>query len=156
MNLSDVLVPESIEVGVKASNKKQLLQRCSRRLASLIDREEREIYNLLQEREKLGATAMEGGVAIPHAHIDNLESPMLCFTVLANSVDFGALEECKVDLVAVLLAPCANDTQHLKVLSHISRMLRDENVRRCLRGADSADAVYAILTGWDVSTEVAA
>ena len=146
MKLHEVLVPQGVEVAVKASSKKQLLQHSARRLASLTAYDEREINQQLQAREKLGSTAVGGGVAIPHARLESLDAPMLYVAVMDAPIDFEAIDDQPVDLVAVLLAPLDSSSEHLKTLSRISRLLRDEHLCSRLRGAASADAAFAILT----------
>ena len=49
-------------------------------------------------------------------------------------------------LVFLLLAPEAAGADHLKALARVSRLLRDRTVCEKLRGANSADAIYALLT----------
>jgi PTS system nitrogen regulatory IIA component len=45
-----------------------------------------------------------------------------------------------------LLAPETAGADHLKALARISRLLRDRSICEKLRGADQADAIYALLT----------
>jgi PTS system nitrogen regulatory IIA component len=68
------------------------------------------------------------------------------FARLETPIDFEAIDEQPVDLICVLLAPESAGADHLKALARISRLLRDRNVCEKLRGSDSADALYAILT----------
>jgi PTS system nitrogen regulatory IIA component len=51
-----------------------------------------------------------------------------------------------VDLVFVLLAPEGAGADHLKALARIARILREPVMADKLRGAENADAIYAILT----------
>jgi PTS system nitrogen regulatory IIA component len=47
----------------------------------------------------------------------------------------------------MLLAPENAGADHLKALDRVSRLLRDKAICESLRGASSAEAIYAILTG---------
>jgi nitrogen PTS system EIIA component len=49
--------------------------------------------------------------------------------------------------VFLLLAPTDAGAEHLKALARVSRLLRDKAMCEKLRGANSADALYALLTG---------
>ncbi len=51
-----------------------------------------------------------------------------------------------MDLVFLLLAPAGAGADHLKALARVSRLLRDRAVCEKLRGSDSAEALYALLT----------
>ena len=78
-----------------------------------------------------------------------LERLSVAFARLNDPVDFDAADDEPVDLIAALLMP--NDetqqSEYLKVLSKISRRLKDENLREKIRGADSGSAIFALLTG---------
>jgi len=45
------------------------------------------------------------------------------------------------------LAPADAGAEHLKALALVSRLLRDRAMCEKLRGANNADALYALLTG---------
>ena len=61
-------------------------------------------------------------------------------------VDFDAIDDQPVDLIFLLLAPESAGADHLKALARVSRLLRDRSICEKLRGADKADALYALLT----------
>jgi PTS system nitrogen regulatory IIA component len=62
------------------------------------------------------------------------------------SHDFGASDALPVDLVFLLLYSDVDDTTHLRSLACVVRRLRDREVAARLRKADSAEAIYAVLT----------
>ncbi len=68
------------------------------------------------------------------------------FARLAAPVEFDAVDNEPVDLVFLLLAPEHAGADHLKALARISRLLRDHDVVAKLRGTDTAEGLYAILT----------
>jgi PTS system nitrogen regulatory IIA component len=47
----------------------------------------------------------------------------------------------------MLLSPVNAGADHLKALARVSRRLRDRGFTAKLRGAGSADAIYALLAG---------
>ena len=68
------------------------------------------------------------------------------FARLEQPVDFQSIDERPVDLIFLLLAPETAGADHLKALARVSRVLRDSKICTKLRGTDTADALYAILT----------
>jgi len=104
------------------------------------------VYAALLERERLGATSVGNGVAIPHARLPNLESVSGVFVRLAQPIDYDAADEQPVDLIFLLLAPEAANAEHLRALAKISRLFRKADFRDSLRGADGADALHLMLT----------
>jgi PTS system nitrogen regulatory IIA component len=103
----------------------------------------------LVERERLGPTGFGGGTAIPHCKVEGLDSPVGVFARLAKPIDYDAVDDEAVDLVFALFSPVNNGAAHLKALAEISRMFRDEASRSQLRGAKDADALYALLAGFE-------
>ena len=73
MELTNLLTPESIAENLKATSKKQALQEISRRVAEITDENERDIFNVIIEREKLGTTGVGDGIAIPHGKLESLQ-----------------------------------------------------------------------------------
>ncbi len=107
---------------------------------------EREIFEILLSREKLGSTGVGSGIAIPHGKIKDLDRLRGYFARLDRPVEFDAVDERPVDLIFLLLAPEEAGADHLKALARVSRLMRDENVCKKLRGSDTSEALYALLT----------
>ncbi len=146
MMINDLLVPEAVVADLKATSKKQALQELARRAADISGVHERTIFDVLMERERLGTTGVGNGIAIPHGKLANLDRLYGLFARLATPIDFQAIDERPVDLIFVLLAPESAGADHLKALAKVSRLLRDKVTCDKLRGTESADALYAILT----------
>ena len=146
MEVTDLIRPHAVVPNLRVTSKKQALQELSRRAADLIDLPERRIFDVLVERERLGTTGVGNGIAIPHGKLSELTDLQAMFARLETPIDFEAIDEQPVDLICVLLAPESAGADHLKALARISRLLRDRHVCEKLRGSDSADAIYAILT----------
>lgn len=143
--ISDLLLPRGVVPQLRVGTKKQALQEIARRAAALTGAPERRIYEVLAERERLGSTGIGRGVAIPHGKLAELSRLYGLFVRLERPIEFAAVDDQKVDLLFVLLAP-AEGREHLRGLARISRLLRDSAICQKLRGTDNADALYALLT----------
>ncbi|MHA6718509.1 PTS sugar transporter subunit IIA [Sphingomonas sp. RS6] len=146
-DLSELLVPEAVLAGVAAGNKKALFQQLGLAAAQVYGLDARDVTERLSARERLGSTGFGGGIAIPHARIDQLPCVQGLFLRLAQPIDFGAIDDSPVDLAFMLLSPSGGSAEHLKALASISRLLRDRAFAEKLRGAGSPDALYALLMG---------
>jgi PTS system nitrogen regulatory IIA component len=105
-----------------------------------------EIHAALLKRERAGSTGVGDGVALPHARLAGLERPSAVFMRLEKPLDFQAVDDQPVDLVLALLVPAESPGgEHLQALARISRLLRHADLRRQLRQAQTADAIYALL-----------
>jgi PTS system nitrogen regulatory IIA component len=146
MLITDIVAPNAIVPALKVNNKKQVIQELAARAAELTGESERAILEVLQQRERLGSTAVGNGIAIPHGKLSKLGRLFGLFARLERGVDFEAMDNEKVDLVFLLLAPESAGADHLKALARIARLLRDPEVARKLRESRDADSIYAVLT----------
>lgn len=145
MEISDLVSLEAIVPHLKASSKKQALQELAEHAAKIVGQQERAIFDVLLERERLGTTGVGQGVAIPHGRLPDLDRLYGFFARLDTPIDFEAIDEQPVDLIFLLLAPESAGADHLKALAKVSRLLRNKPVCDKIRGTDSADAIYALL-----------
>jgi PTS system nitrogen regulatory IIA component len=155
MLLSDFISPDSVVASLKAKSKKQLVQDLSARAARLTGLPEREIFDVLLQRERLGSTGLGHGIAIPHAKVHGLKRIVGLFARLTEPIDFEAVDGQKVDIVFLLLAPEGAGADHLKALARISRLLREGSAVDKLRACKDAAALYAVLTGDEASSHAA-
>ncbi len=145
MELTELITPDSVVANLKATSKKQALQEMSRLVAELIGQNERDIFEVLVEREKLGTTGVGDGVAIPHGKLERIEKLHGFFARLDRPVDFESVDDRPVDLIFLLLAPESAGADHLKALASVSRFLRDKDNCEKLRGSKKPEALYALL-----------
>jgi nitrogen PTS system EIIA component len=146
MEMHDLLTPDRIIPGLRVTSKKQALQELARIAAETVGLHEKAVFEVLLERERLGSTGVGYGVAIPHGKLPGLRRLYGFFARLISPIDFEAVDDQPVDLVFLLLAPETAGADHLKALARISRLLRDRETCEKLRGSDSGDALYALLT----------
>lgn len=147
MALNDILALSAIFPSLRVGSKKQALQELSAHAAQLLNRDEREIFETLNQRERLGSTGVGSGIAIPHGKLAKMDKLFGMFARLEKPIDFEALDGEPVDLIFLLLAPEAAGADHLKALARVARLLRDPEVAKKLRNSRDAAAILAILTG---------
>ena len=146
MEIADLITPRGVLAQLRVTSKKQALQDLAKRAAILTGLPERQIYDVLLERERLGTTGIGHGVGIPHGRIAGLGRLHGVFARLERAIPFEAIDDEPVDLLFLLLAPENIGGDYLKALARVSRLLRDRAVCDKLRGTDNADALYALLT----------
>ncbi|MFC4351051.1 PTS IIA-like nitrogen regulatory protein PtsN [Fodinicurvata halophila] len=146
MDIADMLSPEGVLPALRVTSKKQALQELAKRAADVTGQPERAIFEVLVERERLGTTGVGYGIAIPHGKLAELDRLHCLFARLETPVEFDSIDEQPVDLICVLLAPEKAGADHLKALARVSRLLRDRTICDKLRGTESRDGLYAILT----------
>ena len=155
MHLGDLISPEAVLRSLKPKSKKQLLEELSARSARISGLPEREIFDVLWQREQLGSTGLGQGVAIPHGKLGGLKQIVGLFAQLSEPVEFDAVDGEPVDIVFLLLAPEGAGADHLKALARISRLLRERGSVEKLRASKDAAALYAVLTQDEASSHAA-
>ena len=148
-DLSDLLIPGAVLSGTAAGSKKKLFALLGEAAATAYGLDAAAVADRLAAREKLGSTGFGGGIAIPHGKIEAVTGVRGLFIRLEKPLDFASVDETPVDLVFALLSPPEAGADHLKALARVSRRLRDRAFTAKLRGAGSADALYALLAGTD-------
>lgn len=146
MDLGDILTRDGIVLALEGRTKKAVLQELSVRAAALTGAAERDVFEALLQRERLGSTGLGRGIAIPHVKLRSLERIHCLFARLDQPIDFEALDGEPVDLIFLLLAPEHASGDHLKALARISRLLREPRSLERLRSARDKAALYAALT----------
>jgi nitrogen PTS system EIIA component len=141
----EFLTPEAVAPGLRASGKKQVLQEVSAQAARLVGIDEREVFETLLHRERLGSTGIGDGIAIPHGKIPRLGRLFGLVARLDKPVDFEALDGQPVEIVFLLLAPEGAGADHLKALARVARVLREPGILDRIRAARDASAIYAVL-----------
>jgi nitrogen PTS system EIIA component len=92
MALTDLVVPQAVVPSLRVNSKKQALQELAIRAAAISGRGEREVLEVLMQRERLGSTGIGSGIAIPHGKLARLERLFGVFARLERPIDFDALD----------------------------------------------------------------
>jgi nitrogen PTS system EIIA component len=150
MRISEFLKLESIDASLTVSTKteaiKSLAQRCGQLIPHIhTDR----IVAVFEEREKLGSTGMEKGVAIPHGRMSELPFLVASFGRSQSGISFDSRDGLPAHFFFALLAPENSAGLHLKALSKISRLFRSDAFRESLMGAPDAKAIYELICAED-------
>lgn len=150
-DLATLLLPDNVWVDVKVNCKREALSFLAEKGAEASGLAAQDVLQVLQEREKLGSTGVGEGFAIPHGKLTGLDRMVSVLVHFSSGVDFDAVDEKPVDLMFMLLAPEDASAIHLKMLSKVARLMRSSDVREAMRGAETAEALYAIATATDKS-----
>jgi PTS system nitrogen regulatory IIA component len=145
-DISDLVSPDLVAADVSAATKKALFLQLGALAAAGLGLDARIVAEGLTQREKLGSTGFGQGVAMPHARVDGLDRIAVLVVRLASPLDFGAVDDQRVDVVVGMLSPPDAGAAHLKALARVARRFRNPRFVAKLRGAGSRDAMYVLLT----------
>lgn len=147
MNIQDILTLERVFADAHFTSKKHALQEIAKKAQESLDLEisDRNIFDGLIQRERLGTTGIGNGVAIPHMKLKSLTHIAGFLYIIEPSIEFDAIDDKPVDIIFLLIAPEEANTDHLRALSCITRLLRETQLLQKLRAAESKEEVYALL-----------
>ena len=149
MQVTDLITADRIDCNVEASSKKRALEALSKLISDSEDTiSTNDVFDSLLARERLGATGVGYGVAIPHGRLKNTTQTLGAFVKLNQGVDFDAADRQPVDLLFALLVPEESTDEHLKALAALANMFSDSSFRDRLRNASNKDEIIALLLEW--------
>lgn len=153
MQLADIITPERVATNVEAKSKKRALEKISDIIATNSDTSmgANDIFDSLIARERLGTTAIDHGVAIPHGRIKNSDETIGAFVQFSNGIDCDAMDHQSVNLMFALLVPEESTEEHLQLLARLARMFNNAELRESLQNAPDNQALYDLLIEWDQS-----
>ena len=104
------------------------------------------ILTALKQREEMGSTALESGVAIPHPRrpLPNaVGESIVAYARTLAGIPFGAPHGVLTDLF--FLVCCRDDRTHLRTLARLSRLFLRPGLLDELRAADTPSETYQVL-----------
>jgi PTS system nitrogen regulatory IIA component len=146
MLLEEMIRPDSVLCNAHARSKKH----CLEILSELLVRSQPgipsdDIFAGLIERERLGCTSLDEGVAFPHCRVDGLDTSVAALIKLREAVEFDAPDGETVDLVFGLMVPAdVGDEDHANI-SSIADLLSNRDLRSKMRDATSSRELYEAL-----------
>lgn len=122
------------------------------RLCELVARNHRlpagALYKTVMERERLGSTALEQGVALPHGRSPQVGEVTLAFGRSRPGLLGDGHDPFKIHLIFLMLVPERAAGEHLAVLSTLGRLLGQAELRNNLLAAETPEQVIEILNSF--------
>ena len=139
MRITDLLRPESVELHTSAANKEAAIDKLIGLQVAGGNLADVEAYKqAILAREAQSSTAIEAGIAVPHAKSEAVKRPGLAAMTLDTGVDYGAMDNKPSDLFFIIAAPMDGDL-HLEILSRLMVLLMDGDFTAKLRAATTVE-----------------
>jgi mannitol/fructose-specific phosphotransferase system IIA component (Ntr-type) len=148
MNLTDVLNISTIEVKLAVKNRDQLFQNIARLAGThpaMNGVSPEIVVKALHQREELACTALGNGVAVPHCRLSSISEFIVGFVTTEKAIDYNSIDHEKVSIFPFVIAPEEKPKDHLKILSALSKLLRNQKTRTAIRASKSAEELFLIL-----------
>jgi mannitol/fructose-specific phosphotransferase system IIA component (Ntr-type) len=138
--LTDLLTIDRIKIPLESTNKDDVLRELVEVVAvDEADSERAELLRAVRDREAVLSTGIGNGVAIPHGKSPILPELRMAAGTAEKPVEFDALDGQPVKLLFLLVGPESAAGPHIKALSRIARLIRNDDVRKRLLSAETPE-----------------
>ncbi|STO31473.1 EIIABC-Fru [Fusobacterium necrogenes] len=151
--ITNLLTLECINLNLKGQTKQEIIDEMVEILyqgGKLNDKEE--YKKAILAREAQSSTGLEEGIAIPHAKTSAVKIPSIAFGLSKNGVDYESLDGEPSKLFFMIAAPANASNTHIEILSKLTTMLLDDEIREKLLEVKTEQEVIDILTS-DIKEE---
>jgi len=143
LKIAEILQEQCVVADIRGKTKKEIITELVEALANArLVKDVEPVVNVVMDREKLGSTGIGNGVAVPHGKLKNINNIMCAFGRSQNGVDFDAVDRAPVHIFFLVLAPEDSASLHLKVLSRITKILRDQSLRKKIIKLSNVHELY--------------
>jgi nitrogen PTS system EIIA component len=148
MTLIDFFREECILLKSQAGSKKELLEEIAnlaKKTSALDEVSREEILKGLEDREALGSTGFQDGIAIPHCLLSGVKEFVVGLVTHGQGVDFASLDGKPTRIIAFIIGPRQERNDHIRILSTLSRVLSDQTAATELLSTETPTAAMESL-----------
>ena len=144
--LKDVITLDCINIDLKGTTKSEIIDEMVDILYNNGKLNDREEYKKeILKREAQSSTGMEEGIAIPHGKTNAVKIPTVAIGISKKGIDYESLDGEPSHLFFMIAAPENSNDSHIELLSKITTMLLEDDIREALLNAKSKEEVLDIL-----------
>lgn len=140
---------ERLVLFLNASSRDKAIEQMIERLEKAGKLKNAKIFHeAILEREKIVSTGIGLGVAIPHAKLQGYDEFFIAIGIQGkHGIEWNALDNSPVRLIFMIGGPENKQTEYLKILSHLTMAIKNEERRKKLLKAYDAKDVIALFAG---------
>lgn len=143
MDISTHLDRSAIVKDLEVDNKKDLINKLVDLLEPKVSSDQLvKIREAVFMREEIMSTGIGKELAIPHGKCESLNEILAAFAVLDNKVEFDSIDNQPVKMVFLLVGPENQSSQHIKLLSRISRLMNSSAFREKLLECEDSNELF--------------
>ena len=130
MKITELLIKERMNLDLQSVTKEDVINELAEMFLStgIIDDLEGFIGEI-KNREALSSTALEEGIAIPHAKTKYVKKPALAFGRSKKGIDYESLDGEPSTIFFMIAAPEDANNAHIETLARLTQMLLDTDFR---------------------------
>ena len=146
MNLKTVITTDTIDLHLKGSNKKEIINELLDILVRTEKIHDREAaLSAVMDREEKMSTGMKHGIAIPHGKCAAIEDLVACIGISEKPIDFDSLDHLPCNIFIMTLSPVEKTGPHLQFLAEVSLLFKSAEKRDEILKAKTPEEILKIL-----------
>lgn len=146
MRLTDVLKKELIKIPLSGKDRDACIQELIDKLVETgLIKNQKTIFQAVIDREKIMTTGVGNGIAIPHCKHSESSEFAVCLGIQPGGVDFDSIDKKQVKIIFLLVGPETNPGLHIKLLSRISRLMSNEDLRSNLLSSKNDEEALQLI-----------
>ncbi len=146
MRLTDILLTEHIILPLKANQRDDAIKELINMLAEKdLITDVDQAYTAVLEREKLMTTGVGNGIGIPHCKDKSCPNFAVALGIQSKGIKFESIDKKDVKVVFLLVGPENNPGMHIKLLSRISRLMSNEELRQSILKSKNAKKIHDLI-----------
>ncbi len=152
MGIHDLLQDGAVRVHIPGGSKTEVLNQ----LINLLE-DHPEVTDFdgmragIMKRESMMSTGVGNGLALPHAKTASVKGMVAAFATTAEPVPYDAIDGMPVRMLFMMISTERAKSQHIKLLSRVSRLMNDAAFRERLLEAKRAEEILKIFQEGELS-----
>jgi Kef-type K+ transport system membrane component KefB/mannitol/fructose-specific phosphotransferase system IIA component (Ntr-type) len=143
--LVDLLTDRHIMLRLEAHESAGAIQQLTDRAGQILNLAPDQLNEAVMERERVMATGLPNGLAVPHARLNAIKKPCVILGRCSTGVDFDSPDGQPARLIFLLLTPLEQPESQIELLNLVSQTFADDALRNEVLTADKPTEVLAIL-----------
>jgi len=144
-SITGLLSPECISLELREKRKKRVIGELTGLLQMAGKVESgKALAGKIIEREAMASTGIGHGIAIPHCLTNLVDDTVMAFGRSSTGIPFDSADNKPAQLIFLLTGPPTATSEHLKLLSKLSRLLTEQQFRTQLFEAATAEEVIEL------------
>lgn len=110
-------------------NKEEALQRLCREASEKAGIDEQQLLDSVMVRERAMSTAVEEGVAFPHARMVGIKRPLLVYALSENGIEWNSPDGKPCRIIFMIITPIGEDDLQVQILGALARVMMEPQNR---------------------------
>lgn len=145
MLLSNILQPSCVKVPLESTEKEAAISE----LIDILDtngliKDKEAASDAVFTREQTRSTGIGSGIAIPHGKCSAVSELVMALGITPG-IDFDSIDGQPVNIIILLVSPTDQTGPHIQALAGISRIMLDDQFKKSLEQATSAEQAFKLL-----------